>query len=59
MTIGYVQDNFIRVILMLPAQTGLVPVEFLVDTRFDGELALPSFILRQLDASFSLWRDCL
>ena len=59
MTIGHVRDNLLRVVLMFPGQTGPVPVEFLVDTGFDGELALPGFILQQLVASFSIDQEIM
>jgi len=59
MTIGHVRDNFIRVTLTLPDLAGPFTAEFLVDTGFDGELALPGSILQQLDASFSIDQEIM
>ena len=50
MILGVFRDHFPRVTLLLPGPTDAVAVEFIVDTGFDGDLALPSNILRQLDA---------
>ena len=49
MILGVVRDHLIRVTLTLPGITGPVPCEFILDTGFDGDLALPSNILSQLD----------
>ncbi len=54
---GYVRDDFAYVLLSLPGQEGALPVEFIVDTGFNGELALPGNILRQLQSSFSFEED--
>jgi predicted aspartyl protease len=51
MTFGYVRGGFPRVRLSLPGTAGPVGVEFVVDTGFDGELALPLSVLQQLDVS--------
>lgn len=51
MMIGRWRDGFPRVTLTLPGVNGPLDMEFIVDTGFDGELALPDFIIRQLDAS--------
>jgi clan AA aspartic protease len=50
MILGLFRDHLPRVTLVLPGPTGSNAVEFIVDTGFDGDLALPSNILRQLDA---------
>ena len=49
MILGVFRDNLPRVTLSLPGLTGPVPVEFILDTGFEGDLALPSSLLRQLD----------
>lgn len=54
---GHVRDDFPYVMLSLPGREGPMPVEFIVDTGFNGELALPSNILRQLEASFCFEED--
>jgi clan AA aspartic protease len=50
MILGLFRDHLPCVTLVLPGPTGSNAVEFIVDTGFDGDLALPSNILRQLDA---------
>ena len=40
MILGYVRDPFLRITLNLPIQTGPVSVEFVLDTAFDGDIAL-------------------
>jgi clan AA aspartic protease len=52
MTVGYVRDNLPRVILSLPGITGNMTVEFIVDTGFDGELALPSDLVNKLEVVY-------
>ncbi len=52
MVLGHVRDYMPRVSLMLPGVSGPVSVEFILDTGFDGELALPPSLLPQLDAAF-------
>jgi clan AA aspartic protease len=59
MTLGHVRDNFPRITLSLPGRNGPLSVEFIVDTGFDGELALPSALIGQLDASYSTERFVL
>ena len=56
MIVGYVRDYFPRVMLSLPGQNGPVSVEFIVDTGFDGDLSLPSELIRQMVASLSTTR---
>ena len=48
---GEVRDRFPRVLLPLPAQDAGVDIEFVVDTGFDGELALPASLISRLDVS--------
>jgi len=48
MILGVVRDHLIRVILTLPGMSGPVPCEFILDTGFDGDLALPSALLQRL-----------
>jgi len=50
MIIGVFRDHFARITLLLPGSAEPFSVEFILDTGFDGDLALPSNILRQLDA---------
>ncbi len=52
MIFGHVRDYMPRVSLMLPGINGPTSVEFILDTGFDGELALPPSLLPQLDVSF-------
>ena len=53
MTLGHVRDNFARVTLSLTGLDGPVFMEFVLDTGFDGELALPGALLARLDATYS------
>ncbi len=50
MILGQVRRRFPRVMLTLPGQAGPLEVEFVVDTAFNGDLAVPSEIARRLDA---------
>lgn len=52
MTFGHVRDGFPRIMLTLPGHSGPVNIEFIVDTAFDGELAVPTHVLAQLQAGF-------
>ena len=52
MILGHVRDNLPRITLPLPGITGQVFIEFIVDTGFDGELALPSALVHQLEATY-------
>lgn len=56
MKVGHVRDNLPRIVLALPTLDGMVNVEFIVDTGFDGELALPLTVMRQIDAEFATER---
>ncbi len=51
MMVGQWRDGFPRVMLTLPGVGGPLNVEFIVDTGFDGDLALPESMIRQLDAA--------
>lgn len=53
MTVGHVRDVLPRVTLGLPGQSDLLNIEFIVDTGFDGELALPAAVIGQLDTLYS------
>ena len=53
MILGHVRDRFPRVSLSLPGREGAVSVEFIVDTAFDGDLALPSSLIAQLEAEIA------
>jgi predicted aspartyl protease len=50
MIFGRVRPPFPRVNLTLPGLAGPIDVEFIVDTAFDGDLAVPAEIARRLDA---------
>jgi hypothetical protein len=50
MILGEVRDHLPHVTFSPPGPTGPILVRFIVDTVFEGDLALPSDILRQLDA---------
>jgi clan AA aspartic protease len=54
--VGYVRDFFPRVVLSLPGHNGPVPIEFIVDTGFDGDLSLPAVLIGQVNASLSTTR---
>ncbi len=49
MMLGHVRQRFPRVLLM-PGQAGPLEIEFIVDTAFDGDLAVPSELALRLDA---------
>ena len=57
MIYGHVRDNFPYVLLTLPGRSGPSVVEFLVDTGFDGDLALPSALVTQPEATFSFEKE--
>jgi clan AA aspartic protease len=50
MITGRFHDHFPRVTLDLPGVSGPLSIEFIVDTGFDGDLILPTHVLRQLAA---------
>lgn len=49
MKAGHVRDNFPRLLLSLPGLENVLAVEFIIDTGFDGELALPAALATQLE----------
>lgn len=51
MIYGHVRDYLPRVTLTLPGLSGPLTVEFILDTAFEGELALPASLAHQLDGS--------
>ncbi len=59
MMLGHVRDSFARLTLPLPGREGLVNVEFIVDTGFEGELSLPQHLLNQLVVSDASRRPVL
>lgn len=56
MIFGHVRDRFPRVSLNLPGLDGPVVVEFILDTGFDGDLALPASLIAQLETTESEFR---
>ena len=51
MILGIVRGNSPRVRLPLPGLTGPIMVELVVDTGFEGDLALPPSLLRRLEVT--------
>jgi predicted aspartyl protease len=50
---GHVRDFLPRVLLSLPGRNGdSVSVEFIVDTAFEGSIAMPTSLLARLDVTF-------
>ena len=56
MILGYIRDRFPRVPLILPGLDGPIRVEFIVDTAFDGDLAMPAHLISRVEASYSASR---
>ena len=52
MITGRVRDDLPRVRLAVIGPTNPVAVEFVVDTGFDGEMALPQYLLQQISPPF-------
>ncbi len=52
MILGHVRDYFPRITLTLPGLAGPAAIEFILDTGFDGQLALPGSVLNAMDASY-------
>lgn len=50
MIIGHFRDHFPRLLLTLPGTSGPLAVEFILDTGFEGYLALPGSLLWRLEA---------
>ena len=59
MILGHVRDRFPRLTLTLPGHNGPVNVEFIVDTGFEGELALPGHLLTHMAVSDASSRPVL
>ena len=53
MMLGHVRDRFPRISLSLPGRNGPLVIEFIVDTGFDGDLALPQSVINRLEATVS------
>ena len=53
MNIGQIKSRFPKARLTLPGRSGPFVVEFIVDTGFDGELALPPSLIARLDAEIA------
>ena len=51
MIVGHVRDHMPRVVLGIRGLNGTLQVEFIVDTGFDGDLAMPIELVNRLDAS--------
>ena len=51
MMVGQWRDGFPWITLTRPGLNGPFNVDFIVDTGFDGDLALPEAMIRQLDAA--------
>jgi len=49
---GHVRDNFPRLTLALTGREGPISIEFLIDTGFDGSLALPTSLVMRLNANY-------
>ncbi len=49
MTLGNFRDDHPRVCIALPGKSSRVEVEFIVDTGFAGDLALPARLVNQLE----------
>ena|ERR1051325_363066 len=54
---GHVRDGFPYLTVVLPGLNGVLHVECLLDTGFDGELVLPFDIIRQLDCTYAGERE--
>lgn len=52
MILGHVRDYLPRVTLALPGLHGPLNVKFIVDTGFQCDLSLPSFLVAQLDTVY-------
>lgn len=47
---GEIRDRFAYVELVLPGRVSDFPIKFIIDTGFDGDLALPSDIASRLNS---------
>ena len=50
MSFGVFSDGHPRISLSLPGERGTVKIEFIVDTGFAGDLALPARLARQIES---------
>jgi clan AA aspartic protease len=48
---GIFRDHLPRITLELPSRDRTIPVEFVLDTGFDGDLTLPSRLVRLLQTA--------
>jgi len=55
--LGSFRDGHPRITLTFPSAVGNLLIEFLVDTGFGGDLAVPQSVISRLDASFIGPRD--
>lgn len=53
MNIGQIRSRFPKAQLTLPGRNGSFVVEFIVDTGFDGELALPPSLVARLETEIA------
>ncbi len=51
--LGLFRDDHPRLTLPLPGRSGRLWVEFIVDTGFAGDLALPQSLIQRLEANLS------
>ena len=56
MILGRVRERFPRISLRLPGLDGPFSVEFIVDTAFDGDLALPAHLISRVATSYVAFR---
>ena len=52
MILGHVRDNLPRLMVTLQGHEGPVNIEFIVDTAFEGDLALPLSVLNRIQTTF-------
>lgn len=53
MLLGHVRDGHPRISLSLPGIHGTIESEFIVDTGFEGDLAIPESLITRLNADLS------
>ena len=58
MIVGVYRDSFPRIVLALPSRGASLQIEFVIDTGFEGDLALPPALVRQVEcvAGFDQFR---
>jgi len=54
---GTFRDDHPRMMLILPGREGEIEVEFIVDTGFAGDLALPAYLINQIEGTLIDSRD--